>query len=38
MNDGADMSACLALILELLQAPVHMPEALKTGGTELQNS
>jgi hypothetical protein len=32
VSDGADVTTCIAIILELLAAPVRMPEALKSGG------
>jgi len=31
VNDAADVSACTAVLLALLQAPVPMSEALKSG-------
>lgn len=31
MYDAADASTCTAIILQLLHAPVHVPEAVKSG-------
>lgn len=31
VHDAADVATCTAIILELLQAPMHMPDTLKSG-------